>query len=354
MASGEFERAGDAVPVSDATFLSSDTSIPSLRRATVTIALLGLFAAAAIGGSLFVGSVALSPSMVLGAIGGRGTDLARAIVLSLRLPRALAAFATGGLLGLAGALMQVLLRNPLADPYVLGVSGGAAAGALAALLAGLGTAAATGTGFAGALASMFIVFVLAHGRGSWAPTRLLLTGVVVAAGWGAVISLLLALSPATTLRGMLFWLMGDLAYRHEWLLPLAVLAGALVLSLPFARQLNVLARGELRARALGVSVRPLTIGLYVAGSLLTTVAVVEAGTIGFVGLIVPHMIRLAGGSDHRLVLPGAVLGGGSLLTVADLLARSVAAPRSLPVGVVTAGLGVPLFLYLLLRSRRVA
>ena len=332
----------------------TDTRVPGLKRSAATLFALGLLALAAVAGSLFVGSVALAPGAVLAALGGHGTPLDRALVLSLRLPRSLAAFATGGLLGLTGALMQVLLRNPLADPYVLGVSGGAAAGALIALLAGLGTAAATGTAFAGALASTLLVFVLAHGRGSWAPTRLLLTGIVVAAGWGAVISLLLALSPDTTLRGMLFWLMGDLAYRSAWHLPLAVLAGALVLSIPCARPLNVLARGELQALALGVAVRPLTIGIYLAASLLTAVAVVEAGTIGFVGLIVPHMIRLVAGSDHRVVLPGAALGGGILLTVADLLARSVAAPRSLPVGVVTAALGVPLFLYLLLRTRRPA
>ncbi|MDN5864833.1 MAG: iron ABC transporter permease [Gammaproteobacteria bacterium] len=301
--------------------------------------------------SLFVGSVALSPAEVIAALGGQAGRIAQTLVLDIRLPRTLAAFATGGLLGLAGALMQILLRNPLADPFILGVSGGAAVGALAALLAGLGTMAITGSAFGGALISILIVFVLAHGRGSWAPTRLLLTGVVVAAGWGAAISLLLVLSPNATLRSMLFWLMGDLAYRAAWQTPLVLLAVALIVALPCARSLNVLARGEVQARAFGVSVRPLTIGLYIGASLLTAVAVVEAGTIGFVGLIVPHMIRLVGGSDHRLVLPGAALGGGALLTLADMLARSVAAPRALPVGVVTAAIGVPLFLYLLLRSR---
>ncbi|MGH8269424.1 MAG: FecCD family ABC transporter permease [Steroidobacteraceae bacterium] len=327
---------------------------PPVGRGTLILVALAAIAAIALVASLFVGSVALAPREVLAVIGGHGDTLARTLVLDLRLPRSLAAFATGGLLGLAGALMQVLLRNPLADPYILGVSGGAAVGALSALLAGLGTAAATGSAFGGAFASTLIVFALAHGRGSWAPTRLLLTGVVVAAGWGAAIGLLLVLSPNATLRTMLFWLMGDLAYRADWQTPLVVLAVALLFALPCARSLNVLARGELRARALGVSVRPLTIGLYVAASLLTAVAVVEAGTIGFVGLIVPHMIRLTGGSDHRLVLPGAALGGGALLTLADILARSVAAPRELPVGVVTAALGVPLFLYLLLRSRRLS
>lgn len=320
-------------------------------RAMLLVAGLGLAAAAALLASLFIGSVALSPPAVLAALGGHGSPLAHTLVIDLRLPRALAAFSTGALLGLAGALMQVLLRNPLADPYVLGVSGGAATGALIALLAGLGTAAATGTAFAGALASTLIVFVLAHGRGSWAPTRLLLTGIVMAAGWGAVVSLLLALSPDATLRSMLFWMMGDLAYRSAWQAPLLVLAAALALALPFARTLNVLARGELPARALGVPVQAVNVGIYLTASLVTAVAVVQAGTIGFVGLIVPHMIRLSGGSDHRLVLPGAALGGGLLLTVADMLARSVAAPRALPVGIITAAIGVPLFLYLLLRTR---
>jgi len=316
------------------------------------VGILVAVAIASVVASLFVGSVALSPGDVLDALGGQASSLVRTLVLDIRLPRTLAAFATGGLLGLAGALMQILLRNPLADPYILGVSGGAAVGALAALLAGLGLAAMTGSAFGGALVSIFVVFVLAHGRGSWAPTRLLLTGVVVAAGWGAAISLLLVLSPNATLRNMLFWLMGDLAYRAAWQLPLAVLAAALLIAIPCARPLNVLARGEMQARALGVSVRPLTIGLYLGASVLTAVAVVEAGTIGFVGLIVPHMVRLMGGSDHRFVLPGAALGGGILLTLADMLARSVIAPRALPVGVITAAIGVPLFLYLLLRSRR--
>jgi iron complex transport system permease protein len=318
------------------------------------IALIGVLAIAcvlALVGSLFVGSVALGPSQVLDALTGYGTPLTHTLVLDLRLPRSLAAFTTGALLGLAGTLMQVLLRNPLADPYVLGVSGGAATGALLALLAGLGTTAATGTAFAGALVSTLIVFVLAHGRGSWAPTRLLLTGVVMAAGWGAVISLLLVLSPNTTLRSMLFWMMGDLAYRSAWLMPLIVLTATLALTLPYARTLNVLARGDVSARTLGVPVRTVNVGIYLIASLITAVAVVEAGTIGFVGLIVPHMVRLAGGSDHRLVLPGAALGGGLLLTVADLIARSVAAPRALPVGVITAAIGVPVFLYLLLRTR---
>lgn len=301
--------------------------------------------------ALAVGSVPLPPVKVAQAFAGGSDALTRTLVLELRLPRAIAAFSVGGLLALAGALMQVLLRNPLADPYILGISGGAAVGALLSLLFGLAGYWVSGSAFLGALISMLIVFVLAHGRGGWTPTRLLLTGIVVAFGWGAAISLLLVLSDNASLRGMLFWLMGDLSYRGSSWLPLVVLVIGLLVCLPFARQLNVLARGETLAEALGVAVRPFSIAIYVAASLFTAVAVTEAGAIGFVGLVIPHMLRLISGSDHRSLLPGAVLLGGSLLMLADTLARTVVAPEQLPVGVVTAGIGVPVFLYLLNRAR---
>ncbi|HET7921751.1 MAG TPA: iron ABC transporter permease [Gammaproteobacteria bacterium] len=301
--------------------------------------------------ALAVGSVSLPVSQVLAALTGHGDPLTRTLILELRLPRTLTAFATGGLLALAGALMQVLLRNPLADPYVLGVSGGAAAGALGALLAGFGGYWLSGSAFVGALVSMLIVFVLAHGRGGWTPTRLLLTGIVVAFGWGAAVSFMLVLSDDASLRSMLFWLMGDLSYRGTSALPLVVLGLGLLAWLPFARHLNVLSRGETLAEALGIAVRPFSISIYIAASLFTAVAVTEAGAIGFVGLVVPHMLRLVSGSDHRSLLPGAVLAGGSLLMLADMLARTLLAPRQLPVGVLTAAIGVPLFLYLLNRAR---
>ncbi|HET7308294.1 MAG TPA: iron ABC transporter permease [Gammaproteobacteria bacterium] len=327
------------------------SGVRSRGRLASILALLALAALAAVVIGLFVGSVTLAPDRVWAVLVGHGDPLATTLVLDLRLPRVALAFATGALLALAGTLMQVLLRNPLADPYILGVSGGAAVGALITLLLGLGVFWLEGAAFAGALASTLIVFALAHGRGGWTSMRLLLTGVVVAAGWGAAIGLLLAMSDDTSLRSMLFWLMGDLSYQHGGWGPLVLAGFALAVSLPFARHLNVLARGEMQAQALGVPVGMLTIGIYVVASLLTAVAVTEAGAIGFVGLVIPHMLRLAGGSDHRLILPGSALAGGSLLVLADTLARTVLAPRQLPVGVVTAAIGVPLFLYLLNRSR---
>ncbi len=308
-------------------------------------------AAAALLLALIAGSVTLEPADVLAVLAGNGDAMHRMLLLDLRLPRAFTAFATGGLLALAGALMQVLLRNPLADPYVLGVSGGAAVGALCMLMLGAASFWVGGAAFAGALLSTLLVFSLAHGRGGWTPTRLLLTGVVVAAGWGALISLLLTLGPDGSLRNMLFWLMGDLSYATSSGVEWAVLAAGLAVLLPFSRHLNLLARGDLQARALGVPVQPLSLGIYLAASLFTAVAVMQGGSIGFVGLVIPHMVRLTAGADHRRLLPVSVLAGGTLLVLADTLARTLLAPRQLPVGVVTAFIGVPLFLYLLNRSR---
>lgn len=310
---------------------------------------LALLALASIAFALLAGPVDVAPGTVWRALTGAGEDTGGRIVRELRLPRALSAFVVGALLSLAGALMQVLLRNPLADPYVLGVSGGAAVAALATMLAGLASWVPV-SAFLGALGSMLLVFGLAHGRGGWTSTRLLLTGVVVAAGWGAVVSFMLAVSPERGLRGMLFWLMGDLAHAAGPGWTVGALLAGLGVAFALARPLNLLARGDLQARALGVPVGPLRIAVYVLASLLTAAAVTIAGSVGFVGLVVPHMLRLVGGADHRWLLPAAVLGGGTLLVAADALARIVLAPQQLPVGVITALLGVPLFLFLLHRG----
>ena len=301
--------------------------------------------------SLTSGSIEIGLHELAAALFDADPGLHAQVILELRWPRSAAAFITGALLALAGALMQVLLRNPLADPYVLGISGGAATGALLTLLFGIGGLWLHGAAFSGALLSMLIVFGLAHGHGSWTINRLLLTGIVIAAGWGAVIGFLLALSPEQNLRGMLFWLMGDLAYSGTPLAGLVVLLAGLLIALVLGRSLNILAHGELAAATLGVQVTTLRRTIYVLASLLTAAAVTMAGSIGFVGLVVPHMLRLQGVRDHRLLLPAAVLLGGSLLLIADTLARTLLAPRQLPVGILTALVGVPVFLLLLYRSR---
>jgi iron complex transport system permease protein len=301
--------------------------------------------------SLLLGSANFAPDAVWQALSSTEPSLARDVVLDLRLPRALTAFAVGGLLGLAGALLQVLLRNPLADPYVLGVSGGASVTALLALMIGLPAFTVDAAAAGGALAACALVFALAQGRGGWTPTRLLLTGVVVAAGAGSVVSLLLAMSDDTRLRGMVFWLLGDLSRGDRWGWLLALLAAATALGVALGRPLNVLARGETLAASVGLDVRRVRRIVFVLSSVLTGCAVSTAGSIGFVGLVTPHLVRLALGNDQRIVLAGSALLGGFVLMAADLASRMLLAPRQLPVGALTALVGVPIFLVLMLRQR---
>jgi len=300
--------------------------------------------------SLLIGSVDISIKQLLNALWGQDDSLASSVVLELRLPRTVVGFMVGAMLALAGALMQVLLRNPLAEPYVLGVSGGASAAVLIAMLSGLSSFWISGSAFFGAMISMLLVFGLAHGKGDWSPARLLLTGVVIAAGWGAIISLILSITQGTQLRGMLFWLMGDLSYAHYTHWALIVLIVCLLVSLMISRSLNILARGELQAATLGVSPKKIRYLIYFLSSLLAATSVTLAGNVGFVGLIVPHAIRLMVGSDHRILLPAAFLLGGCLVMLADCLARTVIAPQQLPVGVLTAIIGIPVFLVLLRRQ----
>ena len=282
---------------------------------------------------------------------GQTDSAAARVVLDLRLPRVLNGFSTGALLALAGVLMQVLLRNPLAEPYVLGISGGASVAVLLCMLGGFTGISIHASAFSGALLSMLLVFALARGTGSWTPTRLLLTGVILASGWGATITLILSAAPEHNLRGMLYWLMGDLSYAQATGYSLPVLLVALLFSFLQARPLNLLSLGHLQAQTLGIAVARLQWQLFVLASILTAVAVMQAGSIGFVGLIIPHLLRLAGLHDHRFLLPGAVLAGGSFLIVADTLSRSLFVNISFPVGVFTALLGVPVFLLLLRRNR---
>jgi len=312
---------------------------------------LGLLCLAAGIAALSSGSADLSATEIWQSLTGGAPDNVRRLVIELRLPRALTAFGVGGLLAVSGVLMQVLLRNPLAEPYILGSSGGAAVAALLAMMLGLGATMVDAAAFAGAMAATLLVFSIAQGSGSWTPARLLLTGVVLAAGFSAATTLLLALSPDQNLRGMLFWLMGDLNYAYApaqslWLLAAITLAGVLS-----ARHLNVLARGDLQAAIVGLPVAGFRLLVFAVTAIATAISVTTVGVIGFIGLVVPHLIRIVAGSDHRVVLPASALAGGVLLVVADTLARTLLAPRQLPVGALTATLGVPLFLLLMSRYR---
>lgn len=318
---------------------------------------LTLVSAAALGVALSIGSAAIAPAEVVRLLLWPDGSANAEIVHGLRLPRVLTAFAVGALLALAGALLQVLLRNPLADPYVLGVSGGAAAGALGAMLLGLGAAWLQIGAFGGAWVAILFVFGVAHrdlaapgrlGHADAGTPRLLLTGVMFAALWSALITLLLLVAPDARLRGMLFWLVGDLSGSVAPGWPLAALVLLVLGAGLLARDLNVLLRGPVLAHTLGVRVAPLRRRVYLLASFATAVAVTSGGAIGFVGLVIPHALRLGFGNDQRVLLPASALAGGSLLVLADALARWVIAPQQLPVGVVTALLGAPMFLWLLL------
>jgi iron complex transport system permease protein len=276
-------------------------------------------------------------------------------LLELRLARALSGFVTGAMLSLAGVMMQALLRNPLADPYVLGVSGGAAVGALLALLLAASAWVVDAAAFGGALAVAFLLYLLARRdlrigiEGN--ATVLILTGVIIGAGCGALVTLMLSLAPDAQLRGMVFWMIGDLSGARAGWLPWLALVVALIWAMRWAPAMNVAALHAGNAAALGVPLARLRQGLFFCAALLTACAVSSAGAIGFVGLMVPHACRHALGPDHRLLLPAATLAGGAFLVCADTLARTIAAPLQLPVGALTALIGVPAFLMQLHRLR---
>ncbi|MCA3159113.1 MAG: iron ABC transporter permease [Burkholderiales bacterium] len=288
----------------------------------------------------------------------RAGSTSHTILFELRLPRVLAGFFSGGLLALSGALLQVLLRNPLADPGVLGVSGGASLGALSAIALGVPLAWVSAGAAVGALLSTALLFLfsarslLSTLQDSQASVRVLLTGVMLGSASAAGVSVILSLAPETDLRGMLFWLLGDLSGAQylslagvTWLL--AGIVGWLL-----SPALNLLLLGDIQALMLGVHVKRLRWGVLLLCALSTGVAVTVAGAIGFVGLIVPHLLRRWLGHDQRLLLPACWLGGGALLVLADALARTCFSPLQLPVGVMTALLGVPVFLWILSHARR--
>jgi iron complex transport system permease protein len=331
------------------------------QRSMAVVGTLVVLAACSLGLSGMTGSVVVPLTDMPAALGelmhGKADTMA-ATLLELRLSRALVAFVTGAALSLAGVMMQALLRNPLADPYVLGISAGASVGALLALLSMGALWVVDASAFAGAVAVSMMLYLLARrdlASGSAAAggaSLLLLTGVILSSACMAMVTLMLSIAPESRLRGMVFWMIGDLGGAPMRLLPWLVLAAALVFAMRSARSLNVLALHAEAAATLGVPVGALRKGLFFCSGVLTASAVTSAGSIGFVGLIVPHACRFALGPDHRLLVPVATLAGGTFLVLADVVARTALAPQQLPVGVVTALIGAPFFLYQLHQLRR--
>ena len=281
----------------------------------------------------------------------------QSIVLQIRLPRIVLAVVVGMALAASGTVFQGLFRNPMADPYIIGVSGGAALGATTAIVLGVtfsvaGLSAVTLLAFAGALLVTLLVYRLAWFRADVVPEHLLLAGVAVGAFLAAVISAL-QFASSGNIQQVVFWLMGGFSGRtweHVWLALPYIIVGYGVARY-FARDLNLLVLGDETARSLGVSAVSARRWLIVAGSLMAASAVAVSGLIGFVGLVVPHLVRLITGPDHRRLLPAATLAGGITLLLADTVARTILAPTEIPVGIVTAGLGAPFFIYLLMKNR---
>jgi iron complex transport system permease protein len=274
----------------------------------------------------------------------------QAILFDIRLPRILLAGAVGMCLAAAGAGYQALLRNPLAEPYLLGVSNGAAVGTMTSLV--FFTAHEWSRplmAFAGALAATFIVYRLARGRAGASPERLILAGVIVTTFLSSAIVFITTLMDATRIRSFTFWLLGDLSGTTTSLLSIAFVAAAIGVAVLImnARALNLMMLGERDAFDLGVETVRVRLTVFVAASLLVGASVASSGSVGYVGLVVPHLVRLSFGSDNRLVLPAAAIAGATFVIVADTLARTLIAPRELPVGAITALIGAPLFIYLL-------
>jgi iron complex transport system permease protein len=328
------------------------------KKVIILSTLLGILLILIILFSITMGSVKVPPlhsirillQSVLG-VKGEGTEIEEEIILSLRFPRAILAGLVGAGLSVSGAIFQALLRNPLADPYILGVSSGAAVGAVIAILMGLSTLSfgLPLASFAGALLTVIVVFYFGRQDGKIHPNTLLLAGVITSSFLSALIMFFISVSQKDELHTIIFWLMGDFSFAStqaiRMILPY-ILIGILLLCFN-ARQLNLILAGEENALQLGVDVERLRLISYLSASLITAASVSVCGLIGFVGLIVPHSVRLVLGPDHRLLIPASALIGASFLIASDTFARILLAPSELPVGVITAAFGGPFFIYLL-------
>ncbi|NWF56078.1 MAG: iron ABC transporter permease [Syntrophaceae bacterium] len=325
--------------------------------------LLSFLLAGVMGVSVSLGAVTISLAKswsilghhLLGLSGvGKWTASESSIILDLRLPRILSGALVGSALAMAGAVLQALLRNPLADPFVLGISSGAAVGAVLAILFGLGATflgayAIPGSAFGGALFTLFLVYFIARTEGRAPTNTMLLAGVIVSSFFSAVIMFLISATSDEQIYNVTFWLMGNLEYMASqplWIVFFFLIVGGGIL-LSLARDFNLLSLGEETASELGVDVERVKKTAFIFASLITGAVVSVSGLIGFVGLIVPHVVRMVWGPDHRFLLPASALVGAMLMVVADTLARTVMAPTEIPVGVVTAMGGAPFFVYLL-------
>jgi iron complex transport system permease protein len=292
--------------------------------------------------SLFVGEHLITPA----ALWRDHVSVERLILLQLRLPHTLNAIAIGGILGLSGCLMQALLANPLADPYILGSSSGAAVFTLLGLLIGLNNSELMACSLLGVLLAMWLLHWSVGGIHQTSSAKLLLMGVMLAAGWAAILSLLLLIAPAGQTKSMLFWLFGDIDCHCYPILALSTLVVGGLIAYRLTDELNILSQGHLLAQTLGVDTQSLQLIIFMLTAALIAIAVSLAGTIGFVGLVVPHCARLLLKTHSKLLIPTCIFLGSLLLILADLISRTILPSTPLPIGLFTTLLGIPLFLYL--------
>jgi iron complex transport system permease protein len=277
------------------------------------------------------------------------------IVWNIRLPRVFLAALVGAALSVAGLVFQALLRNPLAEPYILGVSSGSGIGAILGILAGLSRFPGVGlTAFLGSLATLLLLLLMASGEGMIRRDTLLLSGVMINAFCGALIMFLISITHDARLHNIIFWLMGDLSMstmKNVWIMAVVLIPSCVMIFL-LSNAMNVLLMGREVAQTMGIHIRWVTGGLLVVTSLMVSITVSQCGPVGFVGLVMPHLMRLILGPDHRVLVPASILAGGSYMILCDLLARTLPSQGEMPAGVITAMIGAPLFIILLKRSRR--
>ncbi|WP_157067445.1 iron ABC transporter permease [Desulfosarcina cetonica] len=325
-------------------------------KIALVCAVLLLFLLGAILAGISMGSSGSALKTVWSSLFQDGGDaMQSAIIWRIRLPRVLLAALVGAALSLGGLVFQALLKNPLAEPYILGISGGAAIGAIIGILLGLSRIPGVGiTAFLGSLATLLLILIISSGRAILVKDALLLSGVMINAFCTAVIMFLLSITQDARLHKIIFWLMGDLSasqIRHVGMLA-AVLLPCFAVIFLYSNRMNLLQVGSDLAASMGVPVRRVTLVLLVTTSLMVSATVSQCGLIGFVGLVIPHLLRLIVGPDHRVLAPGCILGGGAYMVVCDLLARVLPAQGEMPGGVITAMIGAPLFIILLRRSKR--
>jgi iron complex transport system permease protein len=332
-------------------------TLPLVKRILVVSLLLALLLMVSAVLGLSIGSTGQSLREVLALLSGQGeaASTMASIIWRIRLPRVILAALVGATLSLGGLVFQALLRNSLAEPYILGISGGSAVGAIIGIMLGLPRFPGVALfAFVGSMATLFLVLIIASVKLAMKKDSLILAGVMVNAFCSSVIMFLISLTQDSRLHNILFWLMGDLsmADTNQTLILAVTLLPCFALVFLFARPMNLLLMGEEMAANMGVNVRFVSMILLVVTSFMVSATVCHSGLLGFVGLVMPHLLRLLFGPDHRLLVPSCILGGAAYLVLCDLLARSLPAHGEIPVGVITAMIGAPLFIFLLQRSRR--